>query len=230
MSHDRPLTIRAIRTFGDSRPIVWPVASPQRTQGDQMRTAAIPFAAMAAALLLTGCGSSGGDSVPTTTESPAVATTTAATAPAKTTSVRGNLVQGIGVEAGIGKPGEAPVIKWTVTDIKADVPCTESTALPSVNGHFVVVSIDAETSPAFAPAKLPAGFFHPGNYWSLMDASGITHPQADSDAVYRCRKGDWPIDLAPGSKYRFQLTFDSPTTGGVLAFAPTGPGGWEWKF
>ncbi|WP_040814665.1 hypothetical protein [Nocardia concava] len=197
-----------------------------------MRTvAALPIAFAAA--LLAGCGSSGDASAPpsaTTTAVPAAATTTAAAGPSKTTSPRGNLVEPIGTEAGIRKPGEDPVIKWTVTEIKADVPCTESTALPSENGHFVVVSIDAETSAGFVPAKLPAGFFHPGNYWSLVDASGITHPHADSTAVYRCRKGDWPIDLAPGSKYRFQLTFDSPTASGILAFAPTGPGGWEWNF
>ncbi|MGW3545913.1 hypothetical protein ACWDNI_35975 [Nocardia niigatensis] len=194
-----------------------------------MRTvAALPIAA--AALLLAGCGTS--DDKPHAAPSSAPASTSAVaatTAPAK--SQRGNLVKAVGSEAGMSlSAGSDPVLKWTVTNIQVDAPCAAPSVTPQ-NGHFVVVSIDAQTSAAFDPAGPPAGFFHPGNYWNIVDANGVTQSHPDTTQVYSCNQGDWPVKLAPASRYKFHLTFDSPTPTGTLTFVPvTGAPGWEWTF
>lgn len=193
-----------------------------------MRIAAA-LTVFATAALLSGCGSSDNNSSEIPKSSTAASTASTTSAPAK--SSRGTDVKAIGQESGIGKAGAEPVLKWTVTGIKVDQPCTEELSLPAKNGHFVVVSIDAQTSSEFDQAKLGgAGWFHPGNHWQLVDSAGVTHPHADSDAVYRCTKADWPVDLAPGSKYSFKLTFDSNTPTGALLFMPPSWPGWEWAF
>ncbi|RBO82053.1 hypothetical protein [Nocardia puris] len=191
------------------------------------RAALAPLAAVL--LLLTGCG---GDespepdaATPTTTAATTAPTTTAA-APAK--SPRGNLVKQIGEEAGMGKPGEAPVLSWTVTGITVDAPCTREFTDPPEAGHFVVASIEAETSPAYPPGLVLNGF-HPVN-WKVIDAEGFTREDVDTSAALICHGADWPQDLAPGSRYRFSVTLDSPSPTGVLVFNPTEDGGWEYPF
>ncbi|WP_147404265.1 hypothetical protein [Nocardia panacis] len=94
-----------------------------------------------------------------------------------------------------------------------------------------MVSVEAQTSTDLEPSRLPGGFFHPGNYWNVVDATGVTRVHPDTDPTYRCTKADWPVDLTPGSRYQFHLTFDSPTPTGFLTFVPTtGQPGWEYPF
>ncbi|MGX1807080.1 hypothetical protein ACWIGI_15310 [Nocardia sp. NPDC055321] len=186
----------------------------------------IVSAVAAGAALLAGCGTPDdpGPVPASSTDGPAVTF-------AGPTSPRGAAVKAVGQEAGIGKPGAEPVLAWTVTGIEVGAPCTEAGAVPPENGQFVVVSIDARTSGEFDQAKIGGpGFFNPGNDWQLIDAAGVTHPRPASDAVYRCTAADWPVDLAPASKYQFKLTFDAQTPTGTLLFAPAAWPGWEWTF
>lgn len=177
---------------------------------------------------LTGCGSgetTAADPVAPATASSAPATTTAA-GPAR--SPRGHIVKTVGEQAAIGYSDKQPVIAWTITELTVDAPCTAPLPLPA-EGHFVSAVIEVQTSPEYVDAEF--GGFHPGNYWELVDAEGITHPHPDSDAVYRCHEGDWPTDMTPSSRYRFRVTFDSPTPHGTLVLVPPDrPDGWEWAF
>jgi hypothetical protein len=140
-------------------------------------------------------------------------------------------VKHVGESAGVGRPGEPPVAEWTVTNIAVDEPCTSSIAQPPVNGHFVTLTVEAQTAPNFTTDAIPGGF-HPGNNWSIVAADGVTQPHADSTPAFRCRDtNDFPAFLAPGSRYKFHLVFDSRTPTGVLTFVPTpGAAGWEWPF
>ncbi|MBF6328715.1 hypothetical protein [Nocardia transvalensis] len=181
-----------------------------------------------AAVVLAGCNSGNGPQAPTLSPIPTQQSTTSSAAPPK--SQRNNIVKHIGEESGIGKPGQAPVVRWTITDLTVDAPCTSPFAKPPEKGHFVVATVEAETTPDFEIAALPGGFL-PRNNWAIVDANGITQPQADSISAQQCRDYDVPESLVPGSKYSFHLVFDSRTQTGVLTFVPLGrSGGWEWSF
>lgn len=178
------------------------------------------------AAVLTGCGSETTAAEPSTTPAASSPVTTTEAGPAR--SPRGHIMKTVGQEAAIGYPDQPPVIAWTVTALTVDEPCTSEYSLPA-DGHFVSATIEAQTSAEYVDAKF--GGFHPGNFWELVDADGITHSHPDSNAVYRCHEGDWPTDMTPSSRYRFRVTFDSPTPHGVLVYLPPDrPDGWEWSF
>ncbi|WP_280265325.1 hypothetical protein [Nocardia wallacei] len=203
-----------------------------------MRHTMIVAAALAlTAALATACSSSGEGQVgygstSTAPKPPLLSlisqTPAAPGVPAK--SQRNNVVKRVGESSGIGRAGEQPVVSWTVTSVTVDPTCTKSIAELPENGHFVVVTMEAETSPAFEYAALPGGF-HPMNNWAIVDADGVSQPHPSTTAATHCLDLDFPPQLAPGSRYSFHLVFDSRTPTGVLTFVPTlGAGGWEWSF
>lgn len=187
------------------------------------------IAGIVAAVVFTSTGDDTAAAAPTTTQLP---TTAAATTTARATgeSPRGNLVKNVGETAAVGRPGQPPVAQWTVTDIAVDSPCTSSIAQPPENGHFVTLTVEAETTPDFRPDALPGGL-HPANNWAIVTSDGFTQPHAFSTPASRCEPLDFPSFLAPGSRYRFHLIFDSRTPDGVITFVPQpGASGWEWTF
>lgn len=147
-------------------------------------------------------------------------------------SPRNNIVKTVGEMAAIGKPGESDLISWTITDTAVDQPCTGTYPRPAENGHFVSIFLEVKSSPEFTTDVLPGGF-GPQNNWRIVDAEGFTHRNIATVAAAMCHDSDWPDPLAPASKYRFRLTFDSPTPTGILTFVPydrVSDGGWEWPF
>lgn len=190
-------------------------------------------AIIATVLIAAGCGNGSREAVPppatiTSTTSDAAATTPAPpSTPAR--SPRGNLVKQVGEEASI-YTGDTLLIRWRVTEITVDPVCSLPDPQPPIAGHFVKVTISAQTSPEFTSDALPGGFGPHGN-WGIVDADGITQPSANSIATTRCHPEESPFHIAPSSKYRFGIVLDARTPTGVLTFVPVGrPYGWEWSF
>ncbi|MEV0774061.1 hypothetical protein [Nocardia salmonicida] len=195
------------------------------------RTAVAAIAA--ATLLATGCANDTPAQAPPVTVFVTPSSTAAAPGgdggiPKAEKSPRGNLIKTVGTPGASG-PSNGPVsITFTVTRITVDEPCSEKYASNSRRGHFVVLDFDVETSPSYQGGS--GDGFHPGNDWSLVDATGLTLPHADSVEAYSCHDNTWPTDMQPASKYRFRLTFDSPTPTGILIYSPDDDSGWEWAF
>ncbi|MGC4991932.1 hypothetical protein [Nocardia salmonicida] len=193
----------------------------------------------AAALLATGCANDAPTQAPpvtvfvTPTTVPASAASGGRNIPQSEKSPRGNLIKTVGTPSAIGGGTDPDLMYWTVTNITVDEPCSRHYADKASRGHFVALDIEAETTAAYDGRGISG--FHPGNDWSLVDGSGVTLPSAASVAGYTCHEPNWPVEMQPSSKYKFRLTFDSPTTSGILVFTPSGAGptkygGWEWAF
>lgn len=205
-----------------------------------MRMTIAAAAVASSALVVAACSNAASETTEaaSSTTSAATSTTTAAASSTRSGDIgkpspRGNYVGSVGtpVAAGNQQSGSKPSITWTITDIAVDPPCELSIAKPATNGHFVVATIDAETAEGFDEDVTLPGGFHPSNNWSIVGPDGYVQPRATSDASIYCIDAEWPQELAPGSKYRFRVVFDSKSSSGILTYkAPNWNGGWEWQF
>lgn len=199
-----------------------------------MKRTIAPMAVAMTVLALSAC-SRDSTETPTSqtsdTPTPASATTKARSDLGEPSS-RGNYVGTIGSPTAAGdQRADKPSVTWTITDIAVDAPCELSIAKPPTNGHFVVASMDVETAEDFDEDLTLPGGFHPSNNWSIVGPDGYVQPRAASDTSIYCIDAEWPKDLAPGSKYRFRVVFDSKTPTGILVYKASGwRSGWEWQF
>ena len=198
-------------------------------------------AALCAGIAITGC--SGAETSNDVAESPTMphqSTTDPSQAPSSVTekpgvgekSPRGNYVAAIGSPVGAGNQQKDKAdVRWTITTITVDPPCELSISKPAQNGHIIVATIEAETSERFDETLTLPGGFHPANNWSISGPDGYVQPRPTSDASTYCIDPEWPKELAPASKYRFRIAFDSKTPSGLLVYrAPNWKDGWEWPF
>lgn len=191
--------------------------------------------AAAAPLILAGCANEADSANAADTTTPTQQEASKTTSAAPTTpqmSPRGNYMTAVGAQSAIGDVStNEPAVIWKITDITVDPQCTQSFAVPAINGHLVSASFEVETTDIYS-ADFRASFA-PQNDWTIVDADGYTQTNPTSDASTYCLPQDVPKDLVPASKYKFTIVFDSKSPTGVLQYRPSmgsSDAGWEWTF
>ncbi|MET3719224.1 hypothetical protein [Arthrobacter sp. UYEF21] len=128
---------------------------------------------------------------------------------------------------------EKTVASFVINSIQVDPACTNSSAMPAKNGHFVVLDVSMETMPALADSVNPQ-FGLAGYGWKAIADNGTTfNGDVASFESYMClpEAERFPSALGPAEKATGKIVFDVPTTTGVLvhkqAFMPAG---WEWAY
>lgn len=179
------------------------------------------------------------DSTPSAAESSAIeseepdATPTASAAEtpqAAATNARGNLVKGLGEEAGVVdfESGEL-IVSFKVTGIEPNFTCTSEYAEESANGNFIAISLDVTTSAAFGADN----YFSVSEYaWKVISPEGTTENDSTGNG-YMCLNSSEqiPSDFGPGEHAVGKVVLDSQHAAGALVLEqPTMAGGWEWSY
>lgn len=207
-------------------------------------TAALIFAV---GLALMGCGNSsettlsaptveaaGGEStaLPTgATDGPTAEAAKTTAAPSKST--RGNLIKGVGIAAGMADAdtGEQTT-SFVITAIEVDPKCARANAEPAENGHFVVLTVEAQTTPALAEIPYPVFSLGVGS-WKAIAANGTTQNQYTSTgASFSCVDSaeQFPASMGPDEKATGKIVLDVVSPSGILIFSPEPGLGWEWEY
>lgn len=192
-------------------------------------------ATLAAGLLLSSCGSSTATGPLAPSVAPAAAETAATnnvptpTAPSR--SDRGNLIKDVGVAASSSIDGEE-IVSFVVSSIEVDPVCSGALAEPAQNGHFVVMSLEAQTTAALAKDVNPQFSFSSGN-WKVIAENGTTQNQfASSQASFSCLDDAerFPISMGPAEKATGKIVLDVVSPSGTLVLHSGSGAGWEWSY
>lgn len=147
-------------------------------------------------------------------------------------SIRGNIVKEVGQLAGMtASDGSDTVIAtFVVTQIQLDPPCTSSFASPSANGHYIGMSINAETTAALADETFPTISFSEFG-WQAFDTNGKRLNDPIGNA-YSCLDSSqqMPPDIGPGQSVSGMIVLDVAAESGVLALLMGANAGWEWNY
>jgi hypothetical protein len=203
---------------------------------------ALVLAALALALLVSGCASRVAGSpvagaaaedaaLPEPTPESTTTTTATTTPPQPVVNERGFSPKKIGEKACYG-PLEGDVCKLGVTfwidKIAVDPPCDE---FGERNAHTVVISMRVVTgtdSPSIQDAPL---VFNPYSF-IVIGKNGVSQK---ADFGICTDTTNVPETYGPNQKYAFKLELDVPVPHGALALQPgtvgeDGSGGWEWAY
>jgi hypothetical protein len=125
------------------------------------------------------------------------------------------------------------VASFVINSIQVDPVCTNSSAMPTKNGHFVALDVSMETMPELAESVNPQ-FGLAGYAWKVIADNGTTfNGDLMSFPSVMCLTDAerFPSALGPGEKATGKIILDVPTPTGVLVhkqgFMPTG---WEWSY
>lgn len=195
-----------------------------------MKRAWVGLAVAGMACVLAACGGQSGPGPTTTTQSQAQGSSSS---PAQAgMSPRGNVVTPIGEPGGLGDP---TAVSWTVTKIAVDGPCPDDSSATPQNGHFVIVSLDVSTSPAYRVGDLVTNFT-PGGAWTVVGPDNRVQIDPGTAASAACAAPPAHFELEPDAKHQFTLAFDTKDQTGVVQFRPTTwqghavENGWEWTY
>lgn len=193
-----------------------------------MKRALVGLTVAGMACVLAGCGGGSGPTV--ITESPAPESSPASMSP------RGNIVTPIGEPAGLDDPvTHERTVAWTVTNIAVDGPCPDDSSTKPQNGHFVIVSLNVETSPAYRVGDLVTNFT-PGGAWTIVGPDNRVQIDPGTAASAACSAPPAHFELEPDAKHQFTLAFDTKDQTGIVQFRPTAwqgnavEHGWEWAY
>jgi hypothetical protein len=215
----------------------------RRVPSAAMRRSVLP--ALALALALTACG--GGDSddeagapTPTPPASSSGAAPVSSESPAPVApNERGNVPGQLGVPITVipaATSGEAtPRMTMTIKQIAPDVVCDQDDD-PAVNGHYVGLEIEIDTSPQYDPRGLTT--FREYDFTVLgADGNPVTKGAPilpdESNAPF-CLDPTVMLTnfrFPPGQEYTGWLVLDLTVNTGTLVYRPDGAAtGWEWQF
>jgi predicted small secreted protein len=209
-----------------------------------MKTSLISSLALSA-LLMAGCsqGAGAGVSSSTPTVAPAGPSTTAAATPTTTsaapapaaaapattaaaTSPRGNLIKTVGQTAGQTYNGQTTVT-FVVKSIEVDAKCSSSFYTPK--GHIVVMTVDAETTPALANDPMKSWALNMFAWKAIAD-NGTT-VNGTPVAVGCLDSAEQLPSMGPAEKATGKIAFDLPSAAGTLIYTiPGETSGWEWAY
>lgn len=205
-------------------------------KGDSLKTNFIGAVALLP-LLLSGCSGApqSTPTAPTVEAASASSTTTPIPSPADAKSLRGNLVKVPGQGVSVVDPANGKTVaSFVVNSVKLDPKCTSEFAKPPANGHFVVLDVSMETTPALAESAIPEFGISHASGWKAIAANGTTfNGDLVSLEAITCLKETerFPSTLGPAEKATGKIVFDVPTPAGVLVqkqgFMRTG---WEWTY
>ncbi|MHA7177068.1 DUF4352 domain-containing protein [Arthrobacter sp. Sr24] len=193
----------------------------------------------AAALLLTGCGSTAESATAPSVE-PAGAAQTSATAAvsvpavAAEKSVRGNLIKKLGDGAGItDQTLNKDVASFVINSITVDGVCTNEHSQAPVNGHILILDVSVQTDAALAESVVPSFSLNPYSFKTIAPNGTTSNVDLASMATYSCLPDAevLPLEIGPGEKATGKVVLDAETAEGTLVFKPGYANvGWEWVY
>lgn len=153
-------------------------------------------------------------------------------APTPTAKVVTLLPKRLGEPAGIRDDALGLMVSFQFDKIQVDPRCTAKSRTKATNGHFVAITITAETGPNYDGTTLTdlntADFkvLGPDN----TQDTDVRTPAADKCYPTTDRL---PVLSKPGKTYRGRIVLDTRFTTGTIVFRPgtlEGNGGWSWGF
>lgn len=202
-----------------------------------------PAAAASIAVLLTlaGCSAAPASDTGKRPDTAPVATATPSPEPTETadsefgesvTSTRGNLVKQLGQLAGTSSiAGDVVTSRFAVTDLVLDFACTSGFAEAPVNGHYLGIHLNVETTPELAESEFPWISFTAYD-WQAYDAEGKRLNDPVGNGWSCLDPGDQlPVQIGPGQSVSGWMVLDVAAPSGVVALTMLGgPTGWEWAY
>jgi hypothetical protein len=141
------------------------------------------------------------------------------------------LIKKVGETAAIGTADKQPLLSFVVDAITLDKKCATSNARPAQHGHFVMVSIRAETTAGFPEDSRM--IINPYDF-SIVGTDKITENGLATAAALSCLPQS---QLMPNTPYGPSKTFsgmivlDTENPTGTILYRPTfGGSGWAWRY
>ena len=127
-----------------------------------------------------------------------------------------------------------PTVNFTIDSIQPVTACSGSYPQPPQNGHFIVVSVTAETTEALNKAPVKSFDVSPASF-KFIAANGTTfNGSLGTGPSFGClANGEgFPIaGMGPAEKVSGKVVLDVPETTGTLVFRDLfGSAAWEWNF
>lgn len=147
-------------------------------------------------------------------------------------SERGNLSKELGQLAAMAHPENGkPLVEFTVTKIETGFTCTTDWAEPSMNGDFIAVSMEFQTTPELADWD-SSGLWLSHHDFKIIGPDGTRENDPVGNGIYCITDGEEvPDSIGPSETVKGMFVFDSQYTEGALVFQPSGAeSGWEWIF
>lgn len=141
------------------------------------------------------------------------------------------LVKKVGEVAAISTTDKQPLLSFAVDEITLDKKCETSYARRPEHGHFVMVSIRAETGAAFpADSRL---IINPYDF-SIVGTDGVTENGLATSAALSCLPQSQLLPntpYGPSKSYSGIIVLDTENPKGTLLYRPTfGGTGWAWRY
>lgn len=147
-------------------------------------------------------------------------------------SSRGNLAKQIGELAGTSSLSSGVVTsRFAVTDVVLDPACTSGFDQAPVNGHFLGIHLNIETTSELAEESLPWLMFTTYD-WQAYDAEGkrLNDPVGNSWSCFDTGQLI-PSQIGPGESVSGWMVLDVAAPNGVVALTMAGSSsGWEWAY
>jgi hypothetical protein len=135
----------------------------------------------------------------------------------------GHVLKQVGDVARLSDASDVPVASFSVTAVKADPTCTQAKSEEPANGHFVLVSLEIETSAALAgPLDFTAAS------WSTTDAAGAPVPVVGTSATCMGAASILPSAVNPGETRRGDVVLDVADPSAPLTLELAGVA-WDWS-
>ncbi|WP_248760986.1 hypothetical protein [Pseudarthrobacter sp. SSS035] len=199
--------------------------------------ATVVLIAAAAGLGLSACSSNNPNATaPTVTPVGGSASSAAAPAAAEPSkSARGNFIKAIGEPAGMfDSETKEATVNFTINAITVDAACTAQFAQPAENGHFVVLDVTAETTPALGNATVKSFDVSPVSFKFITAAGTTFNGSLWTGPSFLCLDDaeTFPsAGMGPAEKVAAKVVLDVPETTGTLVFRDLfGSASWEWNF
>lgn len=149
-------------------------------------------------------------------------------------SPRGTLVKEIGEIAGLRDNNGNDIMTFTLTRIEPDYTCTSPFAEPSLNGNFIALTFDVQTTPALADWINNGGMppdFNP-HYFRVIDVDGTRENDSVGNGIYCPSDSELlPATIGPAETISGKIVLDSKYSEGIIIYSPPADGlGWEWVF
>lgn len=191
-----------------------------------MRARSVLLAAVAAALTAACTTVVGGDPTAMSGITPTSAS------PTPTTKVVSLLPKRLGEPAGIRDDALGLMVQFSFDRIQVNPKCTAKSRVKAGNGHFVAITVTAETGPNYDGTTLT----------DLNTADfKVIGPDSSQDVAVRTAAADkcfptsdrLPVLAKPNKTYRGRIVLDTRFDSGTIIFRPgtlEGNGGWSWGF
>lgn len=210
-----------------------------------MRSLATATAAVALLFALVGCSTAAPETSitdaaaetttapPSQTAEPEEAAETEETtepSPQPPESERGYLLKEIGEEAGLTGYDDENLVSFTVDAIERDPECSSAYSEKPANGHYLAITVTAQTFPELAEYESGSISFSEWN-WEAYSAESVRLNDPVGNGYTCLSTGEMlPADIGPGQKVTGKIMLDVADLHGTVAFVAYGYIGWEWSY